>query len=989
MTLNSMAQEATITGKVVDEPTGEPLPGAGVVIKGTTTGASTNLDGNFTINVKPTDTLVISFIGYVEKEIPVGNQQIINVQLSPETIGMDEVVVIGYGTVKKEDATGAVEVVTSDDFNKGAITSPQDLLVGKASGVLITQNDGAPGSSSIIRIRGGSSLSASNDPLIIIDGLPVSNVDIGGFTNPLSTINPNDIESMTILKDASATAIYGSRASNGVIIITTKQGAKGKVKVSYNGNVSYKTPVELTEVFSGDEFRSLIYDRVQNHDLNTAALNRLGTEDTDWQDEVYVNSISTDHNLSVSGALKDIPVRASVGYTVDNGILKYSSMKRSTVALNANPSFLDDHLSVGVNMKGGFSDWNYSNSDALGASVSMDPTQPIKNGNTRYGGYFTWTQPGTGIDGQAINIATSNPVAKLEYRDNTSNVIRTIANVTLDYKFHFLPELRANLNVGSDYTTTKGDDIQDARGGWTLREPQNNVKSYDHTADNRLLDFYFNYVKDIEPIKSKVDLTVGYGWQHYKREGTSRNRDYEANDEGIWASADTIDYAREYYIVSFFGRLNYSFLDRYLLTSTLRYDGSSRFSKDNRWGMFPSFAFAWKVNKEAFLQDISAISDLKVRIGYGITGQQDIGNDFVDFYPYLATYQSSTQGQYYQFGDQFYPTWRPNAYDVNLKWEETTTQNIGLDFGFYKNRITGTIDLYKRETKDLLNDINIAAGTNFSNYLITNVGSLENKGVEVTLNAKAVSTPDLVWEIGCNFSYNKNEVTKLNQFADEDYLGVATGKISGGVGSYAQRHQVGYPANTFFLYKQVYDENGMPIEGVYIDKTGNGGEVGTIEDNKYYLESAAPDYTIGISSSLSYKQFDFSFSCRTNIGNYVYNNVASSQAIYQNIYNQAGYSSNIPKAVQKSEFQTAQYFSDFYLENGSFFKMDNISLGYRFNQIFTERLSGRVAFTIQNVFTITDYSGLDPEVTNEGNIGIDNNPFPRPRTFMLGFNIDF
>lgn len=977
-------QQQVVKGSVTDQ-NGEPLPGVNVIVKGTTRGTTTDIDGNFELTYdQPIEVLVVSSIGFFTQEVEVGNRTIINVVMEAEIVGLEEIVVIGYGTVKKEDATGSVSVVRAEDFNQGVISSPQELLMGKASGVVITSNDGAPGAGSQIRIRGGSSLTASNDPLFIIDGIPITNVDIGGFTNPLTAINPNDIESITVLKDASATAIYGSRASNGVIIITTKKGEKGDLKVNYNGNVSLGTPIKFLEVMDGAEFTEVVQDQVTNHGLSDVALTRLGEANTDWQKEVYRNTISTDHNLSLSGAAGNIPLRASIGYTVDNGILDQSSMDRTSVSLNANPSFFDDHLTVGANLKGAFSNWNYSNTDAISGAVEFDPTQTVTNGNTRFGGYTTWTDIGSGIDGDPINIATHNPVARIAFRDNQSDAMRSIGSVTMDYKFHFLPELRANLNMGYDYTETKGDDLTDLKASWAAREPETNVKSYEHKLVNSLLDFYLNYVKDIEAVSSKVDFTAGYSWQHFLREGENANRPWEATD-GVYVGADTTDYKREYYIVSFFGRLNYSLLDRYYITATLRNDGSSRFGEDTRWGLFPSFAFAWKINEELFMKNLRAISELKLRLGYGITGQQDVGNDFTDFYPYLPVYEISQSGAYYQFGDTYYPTLRPGAYNVDLKWEETITMNIGLDFGFQNNRFTGSIDAYKRETRDLINEIPIPAGTNFSNYLLTNVGNLENKGIEATLNMVAVSRSDLSWKIGVNFTYNKNEITKLTNVNDSTSLGISTGDISGGVDNKIQKNQVGYPTKTFFLFKQVYDVNGMPIEGLYIDKTGLGGTVSDNEANKYYMEKPDPDYVIGISSVVQYKQFDFSFSGRCNIGNYVYNNNNSNRALYENIYVQAGYLTNIPTSVKETGFSTAQFWSDIYLENASFFRMDNMSLGYRFNNLISQKLSGRVAFTVQNAFVITDYSGIDPEVKD----GIDRNIYPRPRTYLLGFNIDF
>ncbi len=982
LTSNVFAQQE-ITGQVLDADGDIPIPGVTVSVKGTTVATITDLNGNFKIKAMPEDFIVFSYIGYDTQEIAVGNQTVINIKMKESDIGLGEVVVIGYGTVKKDDVTGSVTAVSAKDFNQGNITSPQELLMGKASGVVITAPTGQPGAGTTIRIRGGSSLRANNEPLIVIDGIPVDNTDIGGMSNPLTSINPNDIETFTVLKDASATAIYGSRASNGVIIITTKQGKKGKLRASYNGNFSLGVPVKYMSVFSGDEFRNLIYDRVTNYGLNPGAVNVLGNADTDWQKEIYQNSFSQDHNASVSGAINDIvPYRISLGYTNQNGILKNTNMQRSTFDVSVNPKLLDDALEMDINAKGSYINNDFSNTDAIGSAIQFDPSQPIRNGNTRYGGYTAWTELNSGdpINGAPNNIATHNPLAQLEYRDNTSTAQRYLLSGKFSYEMPFLQGLKATANLGYDYYNTDGDDITDTLASWSYREPERQIVRYNNKRENSLLNFYLTYNKDFG--KHHLDLMGGYEWQHYYYEGETTIRSWVPIN-GEYINSDTVVYKNEYFLVSFLGRANYSFANKYYLTATVRYDGSSRFAKENRWGLFPSFAAAWKINEEAFMANVDFLSNLKLRLGWGITGQQDIlGNQF---YPYLPKYTISQQGAYYQFGNTFYPTWRPDPYDSNIKWEETTTINAGLDFGFLNDRISGSFNYYSRETTDLINEVPIAAGTNFSNRLVTNVGSLTNKGFEFELNARAISNEIISWEIGVNFSQNTNKITKLTLGNDPDYTGYETGSISGGVGNYVQVNAVGYPANTFYLFRQVYDANGMPIEGLYVDKTGNGGDVSGDNANKYYVHDPAPDYLIGLSSRFTYKNFDFSFSGRISIGNYVYNNNASSMALYQNVYNQSGYTANILKDVEKTNFMTAQYWSDFYLENASFFRMDNISAGYSFNKLFTDKITGRLGFTVQNAFVITNYSGIDPEV----NGGIDNNIFPRPRTFMLSLNLNF
>lgn len=978
----AFAQDVSVSGTIKDTDSGDPIPGVNVVIKGTSNGTVTDLDGKYSLAVGDNAVLLFSFVGYESQEVTVGNQTTIDISMFFDISQLGEVVVIGYGEIEKDDATGSVLSIGEDDFNPGAVGSPQELLLGKAAGVVITSGGGAAGSGQTIRIRGGSSLRANNDPLIVIDGMPLESAGISGMANPLSTINPNDIETFTVLKDASATAIYGSRASNGVIIITTKQGSKGKMLVSYNGNVSIGVANNRMDVFTGDEYKAVVQDRIDNFGYDPSALTGLGTENTDWQNEIYRNAISTDHNVALSGSIKETPFRVSVGYTSQDGILKENNMQRTSFTVAATPSLLNGDLVINLNAKGSYIDNNFSNNDAIGSAIRFDPTQPITNGNTRYGGYTASTELTSGdpINGVPNNIAVHNPAALLKYRDNTSNAQRYILGAKIDYKMPFLPELKATVNLGYDLYTTDGVDASDTLGSWTYREPENQVREYTQTKKNSLLDFYLNYSKDFNE-DNRLDVTGGYSYQHFYNEGENRNRP-QYQTAGEYVNADTTAYKNENFLVSFFGRVNYTYKDKYLLTATVRNDGSSRFSEDNRWGVFPAVALGWKINEESFLSNVESLDLLKLRVGWGQTGQQDIGDNF---YPYIPTYTASQQGAYYEFGGVFYPTQRPDAYDANIKWETTTTLNLGLDYSLYNGRLTGFVDVYKRTTDDLLNEIPIAAGTNFSNFLTTNVGSLENSGVELGITGVIVSKDDLSWEVSGNLTYNKNEITKLSLVNDPNYPGYNTGGISGGVGNTVQINGVGHPANTFYLFRQVYDEFGKPIEGLYVDKTGSGGNVAGDELNKFYVHKPAPDFLIGLSSRVSYKNFDFSFSGRLNLNNYVYNNNASSMALYQNLYNQSGFNSNILKDVEKTEFTTAQYWSDIYLENASFFRMDNMSLGYSFDQLLTEKLNGRIAFTVQNAFVITNYTGLDPEVSG----GIDDNIYPRPTTYMLGLNLNF
>lgn len=964
----TFAQQRMVTGTVMDAGDGTPLPGATVVIKGTTSGTATDVNGGFEINAKPSDVLVVSFIGYETSEITVGEQNQIDFLLKSSAINVGEVVFIGYGTVKKTDATGSLTSVSSKDFNKGAITSAQDLLVGKSAGVVITSSGGAPGSGSTIRIRGGSSLNASNDPLIIIDGVPLDNSNIGGSANFLAFVNPNDIESFTVLKDASATAIYGSRASNGVIVITTKKGKAGSpMKITYDGNTSISAATKFIDVYSGDEVRQIAYD---NQSLfGVESFTKLGTSNTNWQKEIFRTAVSQDHNLSITGSYKTLPYRVSLGYTDQNGIMKNTDMQRFTGAISLDPSFLNNALKVSINAKGMSTNNNFGDAGALGSAINMDPTQPVKDGNPASDGYFQWQNYGA-------NLGTPNPVEQLLAADNKSAVKRGIANIQLNYKLPFVPGLTANLNAATDYTESEGHNYRPTTSPSTLTGTYwGKLNDYNGKNYNNLFDFYLNYTKDLTDINSKIDVTGGYSWQHFKKESGHYNRGvYDATH--LYQKPDSIPYTiTENYLVSFFGRINYTLANKYLLTFTVRDDGSSRFAKGNQWGLFPSAAFAWKINEESFLKDIEGLSDLKLRLGWGVTGQQDIGND----YPAQAVYKLSSSGNYYMIGGEYLPTLRPDTYDPNIKWEETTTQNIGLDFGFAKDRITGSFDLYNRVTKDLLNTVTIPSGSNFSNTLLTNVGSLENQGAEFSLNLIPVSKPDMSLNIGFNVSYNKNTITKLLISDDPKFIGILYGDAFTGQ---KQVTRVGYPAYSYFLNKQVYDVNGMPVEGLYVDLSGQGGVVNGDNADKYIYHNPVPDYLMGLSARFTYKGFDLSASARTSIGNYVYNQIAAG-ASYDQMY-QIGYWHNQPTYLSDTKFVKRQFTSDYFVNNASFFRIDNVSTGYRFDNIYKE-MSARISVTVQNLLTVSKYEGIDPEV----NGGIDNNFYPRPRTVMFGLSVTF
>ncbi|NVO21213.1 MAG: TonB-dependent receptor [Bacteroidetes bacterium] len=964
---HAYAQEVKISGKVTDATDGSSIPGVTVLIKGTSKGTTTDIDGKYDINANAGTILVFSYIGYSQQEVAVGTQKSINISLKPTATGLNEVVIIGYGQVKKGDATGSVNTIGTKDFNRGAITSPQELLVGKSAGVVVTTSGGAPGAGAQIRIRGGSSLNASNDPLIIIDGIPLDNSDVSGSSNFLSIINPNDIETFTVLKDASATAIYGSRASNGVIIITTKKGQSGStMKLNYDGNTSWSSAVKYLDVYSGDQMRKIALDHKDLFD--PANFTSLGTENTNWQKEIYRTAVSQNHNVSISGAVKSLPYRVALGYTDDNGILKNTDYKRITGSINLNPSFLHNDLKVDINAKAMSTDWNFGDAGAVGSAINMDPTQPVMDGNTSTAGYFQWPTYGA-------NLGTPNPVEQLMAADNTSKVTRMIGNIQLNYKLPFIPNLHATLNLATDKTDSKGHNNRPTTSPSTLTSPYwGKLSDYNAHNKNDLLDFYLNYTKDLSQIKSKIDLTGGYSWQHFQHKGDHWTRgNYDENH--LYQTPDSSSYISENYLVSFFGRLNYTLMDKYLLTFTLRDDGSSRFSKGNQWGLFPSAAFAWKINDESFLKNVKAVSNLKLRLGWGVTGQQDIqGND----YPAQALYSQSYMGSYYMIDGEYLPTLRPGAYDPNIKWEETTTQNVGLDFGFLNDRINGSFDLYKRTTKDLLNLVTIPSGSNFSNKLITNVGSLENKGAEFTLNLVPISKNDMNLTIGFNVTYNQNKITKLTMTDDPTYM-VPEGDAFTG---FKQVIKVGYPAHSFFVNKQVYDANGNPIEGLYVDLSGEGGTVNGDNADKYIYHNPTPDYLLGFSFRFNYKNFDLAASSRGSIGNYVYNQVAAGSSYDQ--MSQIGYWKNFPTFLDDTKFVKRQFTSDYFVENASFFKLDYLSCGYKFDNL-VGKLSGRISFTVQNVLTITKYTGIDPEVSG----GVDNNFYPRPRTYMVGLSLSY
>lgn len=983
LSVNTFAQQIVVKG-IVKDTTGEPIIGANVIVKGTTNGTITDFDGNFLLNANKGDIIIISFIGYRSQEAQAAASM--NIILKDDTELLDEVVVIGYGSVKKDDLSGSVVAIKAEEMNKGAVTSPQELIMGKVPGLSVSQGDGAPGAGSTIRIRGGASLNASNDPLIVIDGIPVSNDAAPGTPNALATINPNDIETFTVLKDASATAIYGSRASNGVIIIQTKKGTQDKIKVSYSGTFTAKDPYKRIETLDAQSFREVMQAQYPEGTAQSADIQRIlnvyPNQSTDWQDAIYQTGLSTDQNIGIAGKAGFMPFRISLGYNTEKGTLKTSKYERYTGAVNLSPKFFDNHLSVDINVKGTINKNRFADSGAVGAAAFFDPTKPIYDEENRYNGYWNWGI----VQGAQADLATQNPLSLLYDRNNHGTTKRSLGNIQLDYKIHGLEDLHANLNLGYDVAKTTGrnfvnsNSVQSSLDKTFTGLGQGNT--WNNLRRNHLLDFYMNYAKNIESIKSNFDIMAGYSWQHFyyanhditysnptEDLGAKEGYTYDEN-ERHYIRDDHRRIPYENYLISFFGRLNYNFMDRYLLTATLRRDGSSRFSENNRWGLFPSAALAWTINNEPFMKATeNVLSKLKLRLGYGVTGQQEIGD-----YQYITSYSFSTNPNTTYLGTTLL---KPNDYSPDLKWEQTTTYNVAIDFGFLNNRINGSIEYYQKHTKDLLNTISAAAGTNFINLITANVGKMKNKGVEANVNAIAIQSKDFTWEVGYNITWNDSKITKLTTTFNPDYQGIDAGTN--------QKHQVGEMPGTFYLYQQVYDENGKPIQNAFVDRNNDG----QITEADRYLTHKSPMAKIymGFSSQFSYKKWDLGFNLRANFGNYVYNGVASGNSTSNN-YGGKGFITNLYNGFQDTGFTllntSEQMASDYFLENASFLKMDNLTLGYSFQNLFAAKLSGRISASVQNVFTISKYSGLDPECG-----AIDSNIWPRPRTYTIGLNLNF
>lgn len=1011
LTVSSFAQSNAIKGHVKDA-SGEPIMGATITVNGKAVGI-TDMDGNFSVDAAPGAKITFTYLGMTPQTVKASSNM--NITLEDDSKALNEVVVIGYGVAKKSDLTGSVTAIKPDSKNKGVVVNAQDMLTGKVAGVNITSNDGTPGGGAKIRVRGGSSLNASNDPLIVIDGLAMDNDGVKGLSNLLSVVNPQDIESFSVLKDASATAIYGSRGSNGVIIITTKKGRKGqKPTVSYSGSITISEKKNTIDVLNADEFRATV-EKLYGKD--SEAYSALGTANTNWQDLIYRTAISHDHNITVSGAAKSLPYRVSVGYTDQQGIVKTSDFKRATASLNLNPSFFQDHLTLNLNAKGMYARTLYTDGSVVSAAVRMDPTQDPynftseyhknqlrdKDGNSlldqtlkNYGGYFQWSKKAEYGDNTwpfTYDSTTQmpNPLSLLDQGSQIAHSRSFIGSADIDYKVHGFEDLRLHATLGADIS--KGRQSQSFATSCTNALYYGSYGGEEILKRNLSLSAYAQYYKDFNKIHH-FDIMAGYEWQHFWR---SKNNDYvgyypETNNDASLAGTERphTPYSEksESYLVSFFGRANYTLLDRYFLTATVRDDGSSRFKE--HWAWFPSFAFAWKANEEAFLKNANWLSDLKLRLSYGKTGQQagSIGD-----YEWIPSYSISTGT------NGFYPVtgtgelYRPNNYRPDLKWETTSTYNVGLDWGIMDQRLSGSVDWYYRKTTDLLNYAPLSSMEGYKNQAWQNIGSLKNTGVEAAITWRAIQTKDWFWTMTYNFTYNKNEITDLNGVSENGAPVVNTNiKVGDGSGAYLQANQVGYAMNSYYVYQQVYDKNGKPIENCVVDRNGDGK---INESDKYLYKSPAAPVTMGFSSRLEYKNWDFGFSLRASIGNYVYNNVEQSMSNMNTgewFSNSLKYFSNRMKSTVERNWQTYEItskLSDYYVKNASFLKCDNITLGYSFNNLFKSSgwhgLSGRAYATASNVFTITNYDGLDPEV-GDGN---DNNLYPRPFSVVVGLSLNF
>ncbi|UZD39144.1 TonB-dependent receptor [Capnocytophaga ochracea] len=963
------AQQITVKGTVKDG-SGQPLMGASVLVKGTSHGTAADFDGNFELKVDKGVTLVVSSVGYKSREVA-AKAGTMNIVLQEDTQQLEDVVVIGYGAIKKKDLTGSVNLVTDKDFNKAPSVNADQLIQGKIAGVQMASTGGAPGEGQVIRIRGNGSLSLTSNPLIVIDGVPMNDGGVGGSRSIFNSINPEDIESMTVLKDASSTAIFGSRAANGVIMITTKKGkANQDLKISFNTSIALQDVNKYVDVMNANQFRQTVKGL-----NNPAAEALLGNADTNWQKEIYQTAPMSNSTLVLSGAYKTLPYRVSVGHSYADGILRTDNFKRTNAKISLNPTFFDKSLKLELNANGTYMQNRFANKDAIGAAVEYDPTQSVFGGLAKYGGYHAWVNPN---NGSRYDLAPNNPMAMLKFLDDSSKVYRFIGNAKVDYTLPFFKDITASVNVGIDYSKGEGDKITDRRMPTSTPGFDGAKTTYTNKATNKLFDAYINYIKDIKETHN-IGLMVGHSYQSFEFDNNSTDYSYFTNP-GDNKIVPNIDKNRNV-LMSFFGRANYSYKNRYLFTATLRADASSKLNPDDRWGYFPSVALAWNVSNENFLKDNKTLNELKLRFGYGEVGNVNGLGDYL----FLTNYTRSQDGASYQLGDGFYQTYRPGVTNKNLRWEIGNTLNAGIDFGLWNNLITGTLDVYRKQTKDLIAETTIDPFTNFKNRVNANVGDMENKGIELGLTVTPIRNieKNIRWSFNYNISYNENKITKM---PDDQ----PAGGISGGTGNRVQLHREGETPYSFFVYQQVYDAQGNPVENAFVDRNGNGK---IDEGDRYLYKSPFAPVTMGFGTDLNYKNWDLNITTRANIGNYVYNNTQSRLDQFGEITANSGFLRNIKANSNFQRHNDQSWLSDYYLENASFFKLDNITLGYTFPH--TDKMYIRLYGTVQNVLTITKYSGLDPEAlsvdsaTNRATFGIDNNLYPRPQTYLLGLNVNF
>ena len=963
------AQQITVKGTVKDG-SGQPLMGASVLVKGTSHGTAADFDGNFELKVDKGVTLVVSSVGYKSREVA-AKAGTMNIVLQEDVQQLGDVVVIGYGAVRKKDLTGSVNLVTDKDFNKAPSVNADQLIQGKIAGVQMASTGGAPGEGQVIRIRGNGSLSLTSNPLIVIDGVPMNDGGVGGSRSIFNSINPEDIESMTVLKDASSTAIFGSRAANGVIMITTKKGkANQDLKISFNTSIALQDVNDYVDVMNANQFRQTVKGL-----NNPAAEALLGNADTNWQKEIYQTAPMSNSTLVLSGAYKTLPYRVSVGHSYADGILRTDNFKRTNAKISLNPTFFDKSLKLELNANGTYMQNRFANKDAIGAAVEYDPTQSVFGGLAKYGGYHAWVNPN---NGSRYDLAPNNPMAMLKFLDDSSKVYRFIGNAKVDYTLPFFKDITASVNVGIDYSKGEGDKITDRRMPTSTPDFDGAKTTYTNKATNKLFDAYINYIKDIKETHN-IGLMVGHSYQSFEFDNNSTDYSYFTNP-GDNKEVPNINKSRNV-LMSFFGRANYSYKNRYLFTATLRADASSKLNPDDRWGYFPSVALAWNVSNENFLKDNKTLNELKLRFGYGEVGNVNGLGDYL----FLTNYTRSQDGASYQLGDSFYQTYRPGVTNKNLRWEVGNTLNAGIDFGLLDNLITGTLDVYRKQTKDLIAETTIDPFTNFKNRVNANVGDMENKGIELGLTVTPIRNieKNIRWSFNYNISYNENKITRM---PDDQ----PTGGISGGTGNRVQLHREGETPYSFFVYQQVYDAQGKPIENAFVDRNGNGK---IDEGDRYLYKSPFAPVTMGFGTDLNYKNWDLNITTRANIGNYVYNNTQSRLDQFGEITANSGFLRNIKANSNFQRHNDQSWLSDYYLENASFFKLDNITLGYTFPH--TDKMYIRLYGTVQNVLTITKYSGLDPEAlsvdsaTNRATFGIDNNLYPRPQTYLLGLNVNF